>query len=89
MANAILAAVLSLIIPGVGQIYAGRLKRGIVFLVVAIVCWILLGGGFFLSRSLLISLPGLLYFIFVIINVIDAYMLASAKKTFLSPDFVI
>lgn len=37
MANAILAAILSFFIPGLGQVYAGDIKRGVyIFLVAAI-----------------------------------------------------
>ena len=37
MANPILAAILSFILPGIGQIYAGDTQKGIIFIVVAIV----------------------------------------------------
>ena len=37
MANPILAAILSFILPGIGQIYAGDTQKGIIFVVVAIV----------------------------------------------------
>ena len=37
MANAILAAILSFLIPGLGQAYAGDIKKGVIFFVVAIV----------------------------------------------------
>jgi len=38
MANAILAAILSLIIPGLGQIYGGQgITKGIIFFVIAVV----------------------------------------------------
>lgn len=39
MANAILAAILSFLIPGLGQAYAGDIKKGIIFFIVAIVIW--------------------------------------------------
>ncbi len=39
MANAILAAILSFLIPGLGQAYAGDIKKGIIFFVVAIIIW--------------------------------------------------
>ncbi|MBQ2654556.1 MAG: hypothetical protein IJF83_13465 [Methanobrevibacter sp.] len=41
MANGILAAILSFLIPGLGQAYAGDIKKGIIFLVAAIVIWII------------------------------------------------
>ena len=37
MANGILAAILSFIIPGLGQAYAGDIKKGIVFFIVALI----------------------------------------------------
>ena len=37
MVNAILAAVLSFIIPGLGQAVAGDIKKGVIFLVIAII----------------------------------------------------
>lgn len=37
MANPIVAAIASFLIPGIGQIYAGDIKRGIMFLIVAII----------------------------------------------------
>lgn len=39
MANAILAAILSFLIPGLGQAYAGDIKKGVIFLVIAIIIW--------------------------------------------------
>ena len=36
MANGILAAILSFIIPGLGQAYAGDIKKGIIFFIAAI-----------------------------------------------------
>lgn len=39
MANAILAAILSFLIPGLGQAYAGDIKKGVIFFVVAIIIW--------------------------------------------------
>lgn len=43
MANAILAAILSFFIPGLGQAYAGDIKKGIIFFVIAIVLGFILG----------------------------------------------
>lgn len=36
MANGILAAILSFIIPGLGQAYAGDIKKGIIFFIAVI-----------------------------------------------------
>ena len=37
MANPIIAAIASFIIPGIGQIYAGDVKRGIMFIIIVII----------------------------------------------------
>ena len=37
MANAILAAILSFLIPGLGQAYAGDLKKGAIFFIIAVI----------------------------------------------------
>lgn len=37
MANGILAAILSFLIPGLGQAYAGDIKKGIIFFVIAVI----------------------------------------------------
>lgn len=68
MANAILAAVLSFIIPGVGQIYAGDVKKGIIFLVICILLTFL---GPFTA-----SITWILEFFFSIYAAYDAYKLA-------------
>ncbi|WP_304091705.1 hypothetical protein [Methanobrevibacter gottschalkii] len=41
MANAILGAVLSFLIPGLGQAYAGDIKKGAIFFAIALVLSIL------------------------------------------------
>lgn len=71
MANAILAAVLSLIISGLGQAYAGDIKRGIMFFAIAIVLGIILGLLF--GTSWPTYLIGIIYNIYV---AYDAYKLA-------------
>lgn len=49
MANAILAAILSFLIPGLGQAYAGDIKKGVIFFVIALVLglilWFIFGTG--------------------------------------------
>lgn len=42
MANAILAAILSFLIPGLGQAYAGDIKKGVIFFVIALVIGIII-----------------------------------------------
>ena len=39
MVNAILAAILSFIIPGLGQAVAGDVKKGIIFIIIAIILY--------------------------------------------------
>ena len=71
MVNAILAAVLSFLIPGLGQAVAGDIKKGIIFFVIAIIigCIIvfLLGGA---TWAYVISL------IYDIYAAYDAYQMA-------------
>ncbi|MDL2246743.1 hypothetical protein LJB96_03915 [Methanobrevibacter sp. OttesenSCG-928-K11] len=66
MANAILAAILSLIIPGVGQLYEGQdAKKGIIFIIIAIIL------GY---ASTLMGFIGILSLIFAIYAAYDAYV---------------
>ncbi|MCL2785954.1 MAG: hypothetical protein FWD81_01855 [Methanomassiliicoccaceae archaeon] len=72
-----LAAVLSLLIPGAGQIYVGKIGRGIGLLVLAIVI---------ASLALLffwLIVPLIFYVIFWIWNIFDAYNLAKEYNTLL------
>ena len=68
MANPILAAILSFIIPGLGQAYAGDIKKGLIFLVVAIVLGII---AFFTG-----FLTSIIILIFAIYAAYDAYKLS-------------
>ena len=69
MANAILAAVLSFLIPGLGQAYAGDVKKGVIYFIIAIVLAIIsFFTGFLLS---IISL------IFAIYAAYDAYKMVA------------
>ena len=71
MANPIIAAIASFIIPGLGQIYAGDVKRGIMFLIVAIIFCII---GFSTTGIFqIISVVDLIYAIFI---AYDAYKVA-------------
>ena len=65
MANPIIAAVLSLIISGWGLAYAGDVKRGIMFFVIAIVLAIIL--------ALLFGAGLITYIIAIIYNIYVAY----------------
>ena len=64
MVNAIIAAICSLIIPGLGQAIAGDLKRGIIFFVLAIVMGLL---------AALVFKQWLVYIINIAIAVFAAY----------------
>lgn len=60
MANKYLAAILSFFIPGLGQAYAGEIKKGIVYLIIAtltalIVYWVFVD-WFYYSVDILISI---------------------------------
>ena len=78
--NALLAAILSFFIPGLGQMYAGRLIRGIIVLVITLV---------FFGVAWRVSLfVGIIPFIFWVWNIVDAYYIASKNTTFLIPDFI-
>lgn len=72
MANPILAAILSFIIPGVGQAYAGDLQKGAIFFVIA----------FLISVIFIIVLakgalwPWIIYVIFELYATYDAYKIA-------------
>lgn len=68
MANPILAAILSFLIPGLGQIYAGDMQKGLIFIVIWVVLLIV---GFFTA-----FLTTIINLIFSIYAAYDAYKLA-------------
>ena len=70
MVNAILAAVLSFFIPGLGQAVAGDIKKGIIFFVIAIILAAIVS---FVFRSWIVNIIGLLYSLFA---AYDAYQMA-------------
>lgn len=70
MVNAILAAILSFFIPGLGQAVAGDIKKGIIFFVIAIVLGIIIT---LIFRHWVVRLIGLLYSLYV---AYDAYQMA-------------
>jgi TM2 domain-containing membrane protein YozV len=72
MVNPIIAAILSFIIPGLGQIIAGETKKGLIFLVVAIVLGIIVGA--------ISSMIGIISLIFALYAAYDAYQLAGAAE---------
>ena len=71
MVNAILAAVLSFFIPGLGQAVAGDIKKGVIFFVIAIVlsCIVVyvLGGAIWAT---------IIYVIYELYAAYDAYQMA-------------
>ena len=70
MANAILAAILSFLIPGLGQAYAGDIKKGIIFFVIAIVIWAIAS---FVFQHLIVWIIDLIYALYA---AYDAYQMA-------------
>lgn len=70
MANAILAAILSLFFPGIGQIYAGEMQKGIIFFIIFLILAAL--------SAMVYPLIGIIEFIFAIYAAYDAYKLAKA-----------
>ena len=69
MANAILAAILSFLIPGLGQAYAGDLKKGAIFFIIAVILAVV---SFFTGLLLLI-----ISVIFGIYAAYDAYKMVA------------
>ena len=70
MVNAILAAILSFIIPGLGQAVAGDVKKGVIFFVGAIVIGIIAG---LIFRNWVLGIIGLIYALYA---AYDAYQMA-------------
>lgn len=69
MVNAILAAIISFFIPGLGQIIAGETQKGIMLLIAAIVLYVI---------YFIIPFAGILSLILSIYAAYDAYQIASA-----------
>lgn len=61
-----IAVILSFFIPGLGQIYNGQIGKGILFIII----------GFILALSMIVLIGFLLYPIFWIYNMYDAYKTA-------------
>ena len=70
MASPILAAILSFLIPGLGQAYAGDIKKGAIFFVICIIVWIL---ATLIFRHWVVWLIDILYALFA---AYDAYQMA-------------
>ncbi len=74
MANKYLAAILSFIIPGLGQAYAGDIKKGIVYFLVASVALGIIGT--FFVDSVLNSFYYIIDILISIYAAYDAYLIA-------------
>lgn len=70
MVNAILAAILSFFIPGLGQALAGDVKKGIVFFIIFVVLALLL---WFVTQSLIVYIIDFIYSLYA---AYDAYQMA-------------
>lgn len=86
-----LALILSLIIPGIGQVYCGKVARGIAILIVSILLVPILYLGYAIlfvetesDTALLIGLliAGIASFAFWIWNIVDAYNTAKEYNTY-------
>ena len=71
MVNAILAAILSFIIPGLGQAVAGDIKKGIIFFIIAIVLGCIV--SFIFGQGSFAYIINLIYAIYA---AYDAYQMA-------------
>ncbi len=71
MANGILAAILSFFIPGLGQAYAGDIKKGVIFFIVAFIIVLL---AMFVFRMWFISIINLIISIYA---AYDAYQMTA------------
>ena len=70
MANGILAAILSFLIPGLGQAYAGDIKKGAIYFVIFLVVCLVAGWIF---RHWIVWLIELIYALYA---AYDAYQMA-------------
>lgn len=65
-----IAVILSFFIPGLGQIYNGQIGKGILFIII----------GFILALSMIVLIGFVLYPIFWIYNMYDAYKSAEGMN---------
>ncbi|WP_458454963.1 hypothetical protein [Methanobrevibacter sp.] len=70
MANEILAAILSFFIPGLGQAYAGDIKKGVIFFVIAVVLALIVT---FVLQGIVMSIIDIAFSIYA---AYDAYQMA-------------
>jgi TM2 domain-containing membrane protein YozV len=78
MANKYLAAVLSFIIPGLGQAYAGNVKKGIIYFLVASVAWGIVGSVF--VDNVLNSFYFIINILIDIYAAYDAYLMVKESE---------
>jgi hypothetical protein len=79
--NAILSAVLSLFIPGLGQIYCGKMKKGITIFVISVVAFIILMiEAVPDADNSILGMAGLAYLLWWGVQLIDAYSEAYGKS---------
>jgi TM2 domain-containing membrane protein YozV len=69
MANPILAALLSFFVPGLGHIYAGEKKNGIIYVIITIFLWILS----YFNDGMLSRVVDIIY---SVIMAVDAYRIS-------------
>lgn len=70
MVNAVLAGILSFLIPGLGQAVAGDIKKGAIFFIAAIVIWII---ATIIFRHWVVWIIDLIYALYA---AFDAYQMA-------------
>ena len=87
-----LAALLSFIFPGAGQVYAGELRRGVAWampmlLFIVAVIWLLLGGqrallelGFDPEKRLALLVLNAAFFLYHVAAMLDAYRIARTER---------
>jgi LCP family protein required for cell wall assembly len=92
----ILAAVLSFFIPGLGQIYAGRVLRGVLiavpqFVVLGILAWIWMtnGSGYLAGwlgvNAFSVAVVNVIMLVYRALAVVDAYLVARSSGTSTTP----
>jgi len=87
-----LAALLSFIFPGLGQIYAGNIRKGLLWalpmlLFIVAVIWLLLGGqtailnlGFDPQKRLALLVLNIAFFLYHVAAMVDAYQVARMER---------
>ena len=73
MANKYLTVILSFFIPGLGQAYAGNVKKGILYFIVAFVAIVIIGSYF--VDSVLTSFYYIIDLLISIYAAYDAYLM--------------